>query len=189
MKNWHRFIFLRHGQTDWNLQGRFQGQSDIPLNKTGVKQAKSAADRRKNKAIDRIVSSPLIRALKTAAIVAESMDLPVHIDSQLQERSFGSFDGLVITDVKRQHGLDLSEPAASILPPDAEQWPETLARSCRVVGKWLGNYPTENILFVSHDGIFRALSETTIGTWFESKHGTPYAFYPSSDTWKIEKIS
>ena len=188
MKSRRRFLFLRHGQTDWNLQGRFQGHSDIALNATGLEQAQEAAGRLKPLTIHRIVSSPLIRALKTAAIVAEHISLPIYIDNRLSERTFGSFDGLVIADVKRQHGLAPSEPAARLLPPDAEQWPQTLARSRTTVGGWLDAYPTETILFVAHDGIFRALSETLHGSWFESKHGTPYAFDPAADKWSISEI-
>ena len=184
-----RFLFLRHGQTDWNLEGRFQGHSDIALNATGVAQARDAASRLKVQAIDRIVSSPLIRALKTAAIVAEHLDMPLHVDTQISERSFGSFEGLVIAEVKRQHGLAPSERAARIFPPDAEKWLQTLARAKTVVGKWLSDHPGETILFVAHDGIFRALSEMLHGSWFESRHGTPYSFDPAPDKWKISEIN
>src|SRR5215471_15907621 len=102
MKSWRGFLFLRHGQTDWNSQGRFQGHSDIPLNAIGLRQAQEAADLLQPLTIHRIVSSPLSRALRTAAIVAERIALPIHVDNQLSERSFGSFDGLVIADVKRK---------------------------------------------------------------------------------------
>ena len=54
------FYFLRHGETDWNFEGRYQGQSDIPLNATGIAQAHAAADRLARVPIDRIVSSRLI---------------------------------------------------------------------------------------------------------------------------------
>ena len=90
------FLFLRHGQTDWNLQGRFQGHSDIPLNETGLSQAHSAAERLADRGIELVISSPLIRALKTAAIVAERIQRPLRVDSRLMERTFGSFEGLVV---------------------------------------------------------------------------------------------
>ncbi|MGI9386955.1 MAG: histidine phosphatase family protein, partial [Methyloligellaceae bacterium] len=176
MQNWSGFIFLRHGQTDWNLEKRFQGQTDIPLNATGLLQAGDAARRLKCQRISRVVSSPLIRALKTAAIVAEEISLPVHVDTQIRERSFGAFDGLIVPEVKRKHGLPLSEPSASILPPDAEQWPETLERTCEVFQKWNDAHPDGTTLFVAHDGIFGALCEILAGPKLESKHGTPYAF-------------
>lgn len=171
------FIFLRHGQTDWNLEGRFQGHTDIALNETGLTQAQDAAERLKPQNIHRIV-----------AIVAEHINLPVHIESGLKERSFGSFDGQVVADVKRQHGLPLSEPAASILPSDAEQWPQTLVRTREVVGTWLKAYPDEMILFIAHDGNFRALSETLQCSGLESRHGMPYAFKPAQDKWSVTEV-
>jgi glucosyl-3-phosphoglycerate phosphatase len=188
MTAWNRFLFLRHGETDWNLQGRFQGHSDIPLNATGLVQAREAATRLKSQTVHRIVSSPLVRALKTAAIVAEHIGLPIYVDSQFSERSFGSFDGQVIAEVKRQHGLAPSELAHRIFPPDAEKWPQTLARSRAAIATWLDAHPEETILFVAHDGIFRALSEILHGSWRESRHGTPYAFEPGPKTWTITEI-
>src|ERR1700722_10208985 len=77
------FYFLRHGETDWNVEGRFQGHSDIPLNAQGLAQARSAAQIMADRSVDLIVASPLIRALKTAAIVAEAIGKPLRIDSEL----------------------------------------------------------------------------------------------------------
>jgi probable phosphoglycerate mutase len=65
------FYFIRHGQTDWNAIGRMQGQSDIPLNATGLQQAKEAAEKFVGLDIDRIVSSPLKRASVTAQIICD----------------------------------------------------------------------------------------------------------------------
>lgn len=189
MENWQRFIFLRHGQTDWNLQGRYQGLSDIALNATGLEQAEAAARLLKQISIDRIVSSPLVRALKTAAIVSEYISVPINVSTGMSERSFGSFDGLVINEVKRKHGLKPDEPSSKIFPPDAEKWPQTLNRSRDVVGKWLNDFPDETILFVAHDGIFRALSELLHGEWFVSSHGIPYVFEPGLENWTITEIS
>ena len=186
-----RFLFLRHGQTDWNLEGRFQGLSDIPLNDTGVSQAVQAASRLQNTRIDRVVSSPLIRALKTAAVVADRLALPVHVDSALHERSFGSFEGEIIADVKRAHGLPTSEPARKILPADAEAWPQTLERSRTAFGAWLADRPSEEVtLFVAHHGLFRALSELLVGGGLESGHAVPYEFVPPQErqAWSVAEI-
>ena len=131
------FYFLRHGQTDWNREGRYQGTSDIPLNATGIAQAVAAAALLARVRIDLIVASPLIRALKTAAIAAETMDRPIHVDRGLVERNFGSFDGLVITEVKQRHGLNPDENSRSIMPPDADPWDEILSRVPPVIAKWL----------------------------------------------------
>ncbi len=183
-----RFYFLRHGQTDWNREGRFQGHSDIPLNATGHAQAEAAGQRLKTQKIELIVASPLIRALKTAAIVGEQLSLPVHAESGIRERTFGAFDGLLIDEVKRQHGLSLEQSARDILPPDAEQWPDTVARSGRVVAKWLAAHPGKAVLFVAHDGIFRGLSEFANVADSISRHGTPYVFAPKDGHWTVSDI-
>ena len=124
-----RFVFLRHGQTEWNRESRIQGHTDMPLNAVGRPQAEAAAARASGQGITRIVSSPLIRALKTAAAVAERLALPIHIDGELMERKFGSFEGRVVAEVKREHGLPLDQPITVILPPDAQLWPQTRERT------------------------------------------------------------
>ena len=81
---------LRHGQTDYNVQGKFQGQVDVPINETGKKQAKQIAKELENITFDVIFSSPLQRAIQTAKIVTNS---DVIIDNRLIERSFGKLEG------------------------------------------------------------------------------------------------
>lgn len=182
------FFYLRHGQTDWNLEGRLQGRTDIPLNTTGIAQARDAACRLKSQEIHRIVSSPLIRALKTAAIVGEYIELPVYVDSLLSERCFGKFEGLTIADIKQQHGLSENDIVARNLPHDAEQWPETITRSCDAIEKWLVKYPGEKILFVAHSGIFKALTKTLCGSQIKGKNATPYSINPSENQWTVSEV-
>jgi broad specificity phosphatase PhoE len=182
-----RFVFLRHGQTDWNVQSRIQGHTDIPLNPTGIEQAQAAAVRLANCGIDGIVSSPLQRAFKTAQIVGEALRLPVGVDADLKERPFGIFEGRIIGDVKREQGISRDQPLSSVLPPDAETWPQTCARTLVVVAKWLTETPPDQtLLFVSHDGLFRALHEQLIGTRPGATHATPYLFAPAGgDAWSV----
>jgi len=99
------FYFLRHGQTDWNAAGRFQGHTDVALNELGLAKAHHAAQALAGCPVDIIVASPRIRALKTAAIVAERLNKPPFVDSALKERHFGAFEGLVVEEVKRRLGL------------------------------------------------------------------------------------
>ena len=176
------FYFLRHGETDWNAGGRFQGYSDIPLNPYGLAQAHEAARVIANCTVELIVASPLIRALTTAAIVAEAIGKPLHIDSELKERHFGDLEGLVVADVKRKLGLQPHERLLHQLPANAEQWPETGARCVRVLSRWLDAYPDGSILFVSHSGLFDALHEQTFGCRIEPKH-VPYRWQPEADGW------
>jgi broad specificity phosphatase PhoE len=94
------FYFLRHGQTTWNVEGRFQGHTDIPLNDIGLSQAQDAATILARCPVDLIVASPLIRARTTAEIVAAHLGKPLLMDDALKERHFGAFEGLVVNEVK-----------------------------------------------------------------------------------------
>lgn len=93
-----RFIIFRHGQTDWNVERRVMGQTDIPLNAHGEKQAKKLADRLKNEKIDVFYSSPLQRAHKTVRIVASLHKKDVKILPELIEMNFGEFEGKTKTE-------------------------------------------------------------------------------------------
>jgi broad specificity phosphatase PhoE len=185
------FYFLRHGETDWNLQGRYQGQSDVPLNATGIAQAHAAAERLVGAPIDRIVTSPLVRAHLTATIVAEKLQKPIHLDRGLVERSFGSFNGLVIRDVKRQHGLRPDQSTRAILPADADHWHEIFERIPPVVTRWMTAHPNDTLLFVAHSGVFDALHEHMLGARSgpESKHAAPYRAHPTAAGWEFSLIA
>lgn len=88
-----RIVLWRHGQTNWNLENRFQGHSDIPLNETGMNQARRAAPLLLGLKPEKIISSDLIRACQTAETLAEITKLPVHIDPGLRETNGGKWEG------------------------------------------------------------------------------------------------
>ena len=184
------FYFLRHGETDWNREGRYQGTSDVPLNATGVAQAHAAAAQLAAVRIDRIVASPLIRALKTAAVVAEKLGQPIHLERALIERNFGSFDGLVIREVKQRHGLSPDQNSRSILPPDADPWDEILARVPPAISGWMTRHPDETLLFVAHGGVFDALHAHLVGprSGPESRHAAPYRVSPGAGGWELKPL-
>lgn len=89
------FYFVRHGQTDWNIEHRVQGQIDIPLNTTGIAQAHDAAARLRHIPIATIVCSTLSRARQTAEIIASVVQAPVVELEELQEACFGSHQGTI----------------------------------------------------------------------------------------------
>ncbi len=181
------FYFLRHGQTDWNAKGRFQGHSDIPLNQIGNAQAHDVAVALEGSSIDFVIASPLIRALKTAGIVGERLGKPIFVDSELRERHFGAFEGLLVNDVKRQFGLQPHQRLVRHLPADAEQWHETGARTVRVTSKWLNRHPESTLLFVAHSGLFDALYELIFGSRIEQKH-SPYLWRYDANGWACEPL-
>src|SRR5215472_10274815 len=112
------FWFLRHGETDWNARGISQGNVDIPLNATGLAQARSAAERLRNRGIASIVASPLSRARVTAEIAGEALGLPVAVDADLREVSFGVQEGQAMS------GWFADWVAGSFTPDGAESFPQ-----------------------------------------------------------------
>lgn len=184
------FYFLRHGQTDKNLNGCYQGTCETPLNPTGVAQAHAAAAALVGAGVTRIVASPLTRALRTAAIVAERVGAPIHLDRGLRERCFGSFDGLVIREVKARHGIAPEQNSRSIMPPDADRWDEIFERVPPVLTQWLAAHPEETLLFVAHGGVFDAMHNLLLGprTGAESRHAWPYRVAPIAGGWSLAPI-
>jgi glucosyl-3-phosphoglycerate phosphatase len=96
-----RLVVWRHGNTDWNADGRVQGQADVPLNQLGHRQAAEAAQLLLRLRPTAIVTSDLRRAADTAAALAAVTGLPVRSDSRLRERHFGAWQGMSMADVAR----------------------------------------------------------------------------------------
>ncbi|WP_052462577.1 histidine phosphatase family protein [Nigerium massiliense] len=94
-----RLILVRHGETDFNAQGRFQGSSDIPLNERGLAQAAAVAPWIARLGADHIVSSPLGRARQTAQAIAEPLELSVATDERLVEIHCGEWEGELFADI------------------------------------------------------------------------------------------
>jgi broad specificity phosphatase PhoE len=180
------FLCLRHGVTDWNAQGRFQGRTDIPLNDEGVLQAHAAADRLRKLSFDHVVASPLLRALKTAEIVAAAAGKPL---DGIIECDFGNLEGTSIAETMKTHGLRTVEDLVSILPPDGEPWPSISARALGCVSQWLDRHPKAMILFVCHDAVMQSMSEALCGRWINNRHGTPFRYDRAGDKWSIGEVS
>ena len=111
-----RLVLWRHGQTVWNAERRFQGQSDIPLDETGLAQAERAARLLAALRPDLIVSSDLTRAAGTAAALGRLAGLEVTLDKDLRERSGGCWEGLTDTEIRTRYPVE----HANWTPPDGE---------------------------------------------------------------------
>jgi probable phosphoglycerate mutase len=181
------FYFLRHGQTDWNLEGRYQGHCDVALNATGIAQAEAAAECLAQIPIDRLVASPLVRAKTTASMVAARLKRPIHWEVGLVERNFGSFNGEIIRDVKARHGLRPDQSSRHILPTDADPFEEIFQRIPPVIARWITAHPDELLLFVAHSGVFDALHQHLLGprSGEEALHAVPYRLTPTPDGWHL----
>jgi 2,3-bisphosphoglycerate-dependent phosphoglycerate mutase len=95
-------LIIRHGETDWNAERRLQGHVDIPLNQAGLRQAQAVASALAAESIDAVICSDLQRAIQTAEAIANPHQLPVHIKSPWRERSFGGFEGELISTLEQR---------------------------------------------------------------------------------------
>jgi probable phosphoglycerate mutase len=161
----HRLLFIRHGETDWNVAGRLQGQRDIPLNARGCDQA-AAAGRTIRKIIradatDRgldYVASPLGRARQTMELARATLGLPPQayaIDARLMELSFGSWEGLTWPEVKAlapEAAVARETRKWDYAPPGGESYAMLALR----IAPWLAELDGDTLV-VSHGGVARVL--------------------------------
>jgi probable phosphoglycerate mutase len=145
------FFFLRHGETDWNRRGLLQGSRDIPLNETGLAQAHAAVDALRSVEIAAIVASPLLRARRTAEIVAAARGLDIAFEPALAETHWGAREGTP------EGGL-LREWYEGDTPAGAEPFREFCTRIAGAVARALAHQAP--VLIVAHGGSFAALRET-----------------------------
>jgi glucosyl-3-phosphoglycerate phosphatase len=154
-----RVVLWRHGQTDWNVENRFQGHSDIPLNKVGQYQASEAAKVLAALRPDRIISSDLIRAQSTAAALAALTDIKVEINPNLRETDGGLWEGKLASENRATHGELFAnwyeggdEPAGVT----GERRSDVAKRAVAVIEKETTNF-SGTIVFVTHGGTVRSV--------------------------------
>lgn len=158
-------ILWRHGQTDFNVQGRFQGQSDIPLNEVGQQQAADAAARLADFAPELIVSSDLVRAAVTADHLAQRLELPVARDPRLRETAFGEWEGHSRDEIAQRWPTELHEwlSGADIAPPGGESRSESGARVATAITEIVASAEASVIAIVAHGAVLRGASEVLLG--------------------------
>ncbi|WJR80548.1 histidine phosphatase family protein [Bradyrhizobium sp. NP1] len=182
------FICLRHGATDWNRQGRFQGRTDNPLNDDGIAQAHAAAEKLRTIALGHVVSSPLRRAVQTAEIIAGIASKTVALEHGLIELDFGSFEGKPVRELMIRHGKDSAQGLVDMLPADSERWADVASRALASVNQWLERHPQDEVLFVCHDAVMQSMAQTLTGKFFKNGHGRPFRFTRSEDAWSVVEV-
>jgi broad specificity phosphatase PhoE len=144
-------LLVRHGETDWNADGRLQGQTDRPLSDFGRRQAHKLAEELADEPLEAIYSSDLVRARETAEIVEGRLGLPVTIDAGLRERDWGSWEGL--TAVERDRVEFVGE--------STEEHQERILRALRRIAE---HHPgAGSVLVVTHGGSMRRVQTAVLG--------------------------
>ena len=167
------FWLIRHGQTDWNLAGRFQGHTDIPLNSRGLKQARELAAKLAATKFDAIYSSDLKRASQTADLVGQAVCLPVIIDSRLREICQGDWEGMSLAEVRQKYEFDpaAAESSADSRAPGGESVNEVAARMASAASDISRIHPDQRVLLVSHGLAVAALFCVSSGIPLARVHG------------------
>lgn len=181
----HRLIFLRHGETDWNAEGRLQGGQDIPLNAKGQAQAEEAGrivgrilgrDKARIEAFDH-VCSPLGRARMTMELARGALGLDpkaYRLEDRIREMSFGRWEGMTWPEVQKDDPFAARNRELDkwgLVPPGGESY----AMLCDRLRPWLESIECDTIA-VAHGGVARCLMYMLAGT------ATEHA--PMSDIWQ-----
>lgn len=147
-----RLVLVRHGQTDYNREGRLQGQVDIPLNANGIRQAELLATAVTANPPDVIVASPLQRALETARIISRGTGLEIATDDALLERGFGEWEGLRGEEIKHRWPAEHADWRAHrpVLGLDIEDRPEVGERVAAACRKLVAEHAGGTVMVVAH---------------------------------------
>jgi broad specificity phosphatase PhoE len=143
-------LLVRHGETDWNAEGRLQGHTDRPLSEFGGRQTRRLADDLEDEELEAIYSSDLSRARETAEIVGERLGLPVVLDPDLREKDWGTWEGL--TAVERDRVEFVGE--------STEAHQERILRALQRISE---RHPGGRVLVVTHGGSMRRVQTEALG--------------------------
>jgi broad specificity phosphatase PhoE len=175
------FYFIRHGETDWNKRHIIMGSIDIPLNDLGITESQQAASILKKEKFDAIISSPRIRALKTAQVIAEQVKInrPIIINTQITEREWGDAEGKRIDPTK-----DLFNDEDT--PHGAETFSAFTVRVLGAVSLILLEHNCP--LIVSHGGVFKALADSLGHKNLQALNCSPILFKPAKNFWSVHNL-
>jgi len=145
---------VRHGQTDWNVQGRYQGQADPPLNATGLAQAERAAEALAGRAYGAIYTSDLQRARVTAEIIGRHLGMEVLVDARLREVNQGAWEGMLSTEIQTHYAGEWAARQRDRLhfrpPGGGESAHDVASRLWAAVDDLVARAPAEPLILVSH---------------------------------------
>jgi probable phosphoglycerate mutase len=144
-------LLVRHGETDWNAEGRLQGHTDRPLSDYGRRQARRLAEELEGEGLEAIYSSDLARAHATAEIVAERLGLPISLEPDLREKDWGTWEGLDAVERDR----------VEFVGESTEAHQERMLRALRRIAE---HHPgTGRVLVVTHGGSMRRVQTAAMG--------------------------
>lgn len=158
---WTRFYVVRHGETVWNHQGRWQGWQDSPLTELGHKQAAGAAEKLKDCGASGVFSSDAGRAVQTASVIGEALGLDVRQDAALRERYYGEYEGMTSAEIDEKFPGTRYEPGRdrrdTWQPIGGETLVDVSSRIMTFLRQAAELHTGESLVVVTHAGVLRVL--------------------------------
>jgi len=155
-----RLFFVRHGETEWNFTGKYQGQSDVALSEKGLRQARALAAHFPAETLDVIYASDLKRAAMTAEALAERFGCPLRKDKALREIHFGDWEGHTYEEIvagwPEQGAIFFREPENLVIP-HGESFPLLQERGMGVIRAIAAENEGRNVAVVAHGAILRTV--------------------------------
>lgn len=155
-----RIILLRHGETQWNVEGRFQGQIDTDLSERGLAQGRKAAAALATVPIDVAIASPLSRSYLTCKMAADMHKLPVRKDSRLIEISHGLWEGVHADEIRNRYGEELAlwhRAPEKVQMPEGENLEDVRKRVREAFDEYTREYDGKTVLICAHDAVNKAI--------------------------------
>ncbi len=158
-----RFYFVRHGETEWNSTGKYQGQSDVALSQTGLCQAQALAARFPAETLDAIYASDLKRAAATAEAVVTRFRCPLEKDAALREIHFGDWEGHTYDEIAArwpEQGANFFRAPETLIIPHGETFPLLQKRAMQKIQEIAAKSEGKNVAVVAHGAILRTILVT-----------------------------
>ncbi|NDJ54715.1 MAG: histidine phosphatase family protein [Chloroflexi bacterium] len=160
-----KLLLVRHGLTDWNMEGRMQGQTDVPLNDIGREQARRLAPLIQEMSIDAVLASDLSRAWETAEIITMGKSLELKPEPRLREVGMGVFESLTYVEALEKYPVEVQAWVTEkrITPEGGESSAEFAGRVGSLLTELRQNDRDQTLLLVGHGGSIREMMRLALG--------------------------
>lgn len=190
-----RFVLVRHGETAYNREGRFQGaDSDPPLTARGREQARAVADELEGVDFDALYTSDLLRAIETAQVLAEAVGVTPRVLEGLREMSHGEWEGKTkaeILDTWPEEHAAFEEDPRGVARPGGDSYGDLAERVWPVLERLADRHRGERVLVVTHGGPIRLVLSDVTGTPLTRRdslgvdNGRWFVVEKDGDTWRV----
>ena len=194
-----RIYFLRHGETEWNTEGRVCGHTDVPMSDVGRQQARMLAQRMKSIPVEALYSSPLRRALDTARIIGEAIGRGPMVDNRLRELSYGDWEGKTFDEIERAdppaYHAWVADPG-SLAPPQGESGEQLVERVAPFFDLIASRHQQGSVAVVCHKTVGRLFACHILGAPLADyrrrvviDNASLNIFEPGKDGWKVAALN